>query len=639
MDIPVSWHVYWRNGGDAGEPTRLAWTLPDGVTAGDIQWPVPLKEVDKSSDFSLITYVYKNQVILPVPIMLSKDLPPGPITVKAAAHWMECSDICVMADADSSATLTISGEDKPSASAALIEQWRHKVPQPAAPESVSASWETEGGTNGRPVIISWRTTAAPADFYPYANTNFDVAGDTQKLPSDPGLVRLRKIVKTNDVHWPDHLAGILVGQPDSSQPVAVEADIPITAPVLAAATPVSSGSLVTMLIFAFLGGLILNVMPCVLPIIALKILGFVNQSSEEPGRVRALGLIYGAGVIVSFLVLAALAIGVQKAGGVANWGDVFRHPEVQIGLTILMTLIALNLFGLFEITLGSRTLGAASTLASRQGASGAFFNGVLATVLATPCTAPFLSVALAFAFTQPPSVILLVFLAAGFGLAFPFVLLCLQPKWLKFLPKPGAWMENFKVAMGFPMLATAVWLMWLSATREGDVLWLGLFLVVLALAAWVWGRFVQRGSSHKGLAAGICLVIAAADFGLLLQSRPDSNAIAWKPWSPEAVADAQLAGHPVLVDFTAKSCLTCQINKRSSLEIPSTRAKLTQIGAVALEADFTRQDPAIARELAQFHRGGVPLVLVYSKDPARPPEELPVLLTPSVVSRALDQAR
>jgi thiol:disulfide interchange protein DsbD len=553
---------------------------------------------------------------------------------------MECSDICVPADADVSAALAIAREAKPSPAAPLLEQWRKKVPPAAAPETASASWESGPVTsNARPVIIEWKTNLAEADFYPYADTNFEVAGATETLSTGPPAIVLRKIVKTNDGGWPDRLAGILVGKAGSAEPVAVEVALALKAQAPAAALPPApAGSLALRLVLAFLGGLILNFMPCVLPVIALKILGFVRQSAEQPRRVRHLGMAYGAGVLASFIILAALAVGVKQAGGVPNWGDLFRVPQVQLGLTILVTLIALNLFGLFEITLGARVTGAAGELASRQGYSGAFCNGVLATMLATPCTAPYLAGALAYAFTQPAPMIVLVFVAAGTGFAFPFVLLCWEPRWLKLLPKPGAWMENFKVALGFPMLATAVWLMWLSANGGDQVLWLGLFLVVLALAAWVWGRFVQRGARRKALAAVISLALLAADGALLLQSKPDKDAIPWNVWSLQAVEAAQRAGHPALVDFTAKSCLTCQVNKRSSLEIARTRAKLRQIGAVAFEGDFTRADPAIARELERFHRDGVPLVLVYSWDPSRQPQVLPVLLTPSIVLNALDEA-
>jgi thiol:disulfide interchange protein len=640
MDMPPAWHTYWRNGGDAGEATKITWTLPPGVTAGEIHWPLPQKMVDQIGDSALVTYVYTGEIVLLTPLALAKDLPSGPLQLKASVHWMECSETCVMAEGDVTATLAIGAETKPSPDALLLQQWLQKVPPAAPAGTAAASWDAGPvHTNGRPLLIEWRTNLAPADFYPYGSTNFEVAGLTETLPAAASALRLRKTVKTNEGAWPDRLAGVLVGKVDSASPVGVEVDLPLGA-AAPAAPPAAApgGTLALTLVFAFLGGLILNVMPCVLPIIALKILSFVKQAGEQPGRVRNMGMVYGLGVLVSFLVLAGLAISAQRAGGVANWGDAFRIPQVQVALTILVALIALNLFGVFEITLSARATGAAGELASRPGYSGAFSNGVLATLLATPCTAPFLGAALAFAFTQPPLVIALVFVAAGAGFACPFVLLCCEPRWLKLLPKPGAWMEKFKIALGFPMLGTAVWLMWLSANGGDDVIWLGECLVVLALAAWIWGEFVQRGRRRRGLAMLLSLALLAADGALLLQSRPDKDAIRWNVWSRQAVEAAQRAGHPALVDFTARSCLTCQLNKRSSLEIARTRQKLNQIGAVAFEGDFTRQDPAIATELERFHRDGVPLVLVYSRDTNQEPQVLPVLLTPSIVRDALDEA-
>ncbi|MGD0812918.1 MAG: protein-disulfide reductase DsbD domain-containing protein [Verrucomicrobiota bacterium] len=644
MDMPSPWHTYWRNGGDAGEATEIKWTLPKGVTAGEINWPLPEKEIDTVGDTSLVTYIYTNQVVLLVPLTLDKSLPSGLLTLTASAKWMECSDICVMADKEVSATLAIGDEAKPSPDAAAIGNWRKKVPQPDTNSTTEAHWSSEAPKdNERGLIIQWKAKAIPADFYPYASTNFGVEGMTEILPLTRGGVLLRKIVKKSADEWPKQIEGILVGRIGHFDRFGMEEHLKIQPPV---AAPSRTGSFLAMLILAFVGGLILNVMPCVLPVIALKILGFVNQSMEEPRRVRQLGAVYGSGVLVSFLVLAGMAIAAQRAGGVANWGDAFRNPQFQVILTILMTLIALNLFGVFEITLSGKALGAASELSARPGFPGAFFNGVLATLLATPCTAPFLGVALAFAFTQPPLLTVLVFLAAGLGLAFPFVLLCWNPGLLKLMPKPGAWMEKFKNAMGFPMLATAVWLMWVSSSREDDSLWLGLFLVVLALAAWIWGQFVQRGAHRRTLAAVICLLLLGADYWYVLEGRlqwrsPPQTKMAgidWKTWSAQAVEDARHSGHPVLVDFTAKSCLTCKLNLASSIEIDRTRAKLRQIGAVAFKADYTQQDPAIAQELRRFNTSGVPLVLVYSKDPGQPPQVLPTFLTPAIVLNALDQA-
>ncbi|NBR87946.1 MAG: DUF255 domain-containing protein [Verrucomicrobia bacterium] len=408
---------------------------------------------------------------------------------------------------------------------------------------------------------------------------------------------------------------------------------------------------------AFFGGLILNIMPCVLPVIALKIFGFVNQAKESPARVRQLGLVYCLGVLTSFVVLAGVVIAVQRAGKSALWGMQFQNPIFLVCMVTLVTLVALNLFGLFEVSLGGGALTAASDLARKEGPTGAFFNGVLATALATPCTAPLLAPALGFAFAQPPLLILLLFLAIGAGLALPYLLLTFQPAWLKYLPRPGNWMVHFKHAMGFPMLATAIWLLWVATRifgRDG-ALWLGLFLVVLALAAWIWGEFVQRGGERRGLAMGISLALLAGAYGYALEgqlhwrnpARPaeagaitkhSPEGIDWQPWSLEAVAKARAEGRVVLVDFTADWCFTCKANLKSSLEIPATQQKLKALNAVALLADNTLETPAIAAELKKFGRAGVPMVLVYPRDAKADAILLPTLLTPSLVAEALDQA-
>jgi thiol:disulfide interchange protein DsbD len=411
-----------------------------------------------------------------------------------------------------------------------------------------------------------------------------------------------------------------------------------------------------MLFYAFIGGLILNIMPCVLPVIALKILGFVGEARSEPRRVRKLGLIYALGVLVSFLTLAAIVIGIKAAGHRAGWGMQFGSPIFIVCLTTLVTLVALNLFGVFEVSLSGRTMNAADRLASKHGTTGAFFNGVLATALATPCTAPFLSVALGFAFAQSAPVIVLMFLAVGVGLAAPYVVLSWNPAWLKFLPKPGAWMERFKIAMGFPMLATAVWLFNLAYGDYGKrVLWLGVFLVVVALAAWIFGEFVQRGRARRGLALVIALILLIGGYAYALESqlnwrapitvadttgslRNSPNGINWQQWTPEAIAQARSAGQPVLVDFTADWCLTCQVNKKTSIEIPSVRSKLKEINATTLLGDYTHFPDTITLELNRYDRAGVPLVLVYPKKPDAEPIVLPEILTPSIVLDALDRA-
>jgi thiol:disulfide interchange protein DsbD len=504
------------------------------------------------------------------------------------------------------------------------------------------------------------------DFFPDANDSFEIQAATENVSNTKALFCFRKTVKKFSGDWPNVISGVLVLESGNNNRNGIEVKLPIADKAPAGetssaqaspesrtgGTPVLQQSLWRMLFYAFIGGLILNIMPCVLPVIALKILGFINHGQHEPRRVRALGLIYGLGVLVSFLALAAVVIGVKVAGHHAGWGMQFSSPEFIVVLTTLITLVALNLFGVFEVTLGGRTMSAAGQLTAKQGAVGAFFNGLLATALATPCTAPFLAPALGFAFSQSSSLIVLIFLFVGLGLAAPYVVLSWNPVWLKFLPKPGAWMEKFKIAMGFPMLLTAVWLFNLAAGDYGaNVLWLGVFLVLMAFAAWIFGEFVQRNRAGKGIALIIVLILAVGGYVFALEDqlhwrepmaaatagslKASPDGIDWQPWSPEAVTQARAAGKPVLVDFTADWCLTCQVNKKTSIEIPSVRKKLKDINAVALIGDYTHFPDSITTALNHFNRAGVPLVLVYAKNPDAEPIVLPAILTPEIVLNAL----
>jgi thiol:disulfide interchange protein len=651
LKMPPGWHTYWRNAGDAGAPTEIKWTLPDGVTAGPIQWPIP----EKVKFGDLLTYGYHDDVVLLVPLSAAANAK-GPAELKAEVSWLECEVQCVQGDAEVSATLAIAANAKPSPDASLIESWKAKIPKSGSDIPAKAQWLEGPGGEKRAILIEWtpRDAKSGADFYPYEGKGFAVGAVTEFLPAEGGKIRLKKFVEKFEGDWPSEVAGLLIEKSDANSLQGYETKIAISSqsPIGASGKP---QSLWVMLGFAFLGGLILNIMPCVLPVIALKVVGFVQQSKEAPARVRTLGVIYTLGVLASFLVMAGLVIAVQKTGKSASWGMQFQNPIFVVVMTTLVTLVALNLFGLFEVTLGGRTMQAAGDLASKEGTTGAFFNGVLATALATPCTAPFLAVALGFAFSQPPHIIILMFLVMGFGLASPYLILSWFPQWLKVLPKPGAWMEKFKIAMGFPMLAVAFWLLSLTSSHFGSSgpLWVGLFLVTLALAAWLWGQFVQRGSQRRGLALAISVALIIFGYAYALEKELDwrhpaqlatggvktkKGGIPWAPWTAEAVAQARNAGKVVLVDFTADWCVTCQANKKSSIEITSVRNKLKEIDAVALIGDYTREDPRITEELKRFQRAGVPLVLVYPKNPNAEPIVLPALLTPGIVLDALEKA-
>jgi len=665
LKMEPDWHTYWKNPGEAGMATKITWQLPPGVTAGDIQWPLP----EKLPPAEVTTYGYNDEVVLLVPLKLAADLKPGlALDLKANVSWLECKEECIPGHTAVAARLHTGQGTEVSADATTIDLWKSRTPQAGDSLHARAWWENPANGDKRPLIFEWSAPdkTAQADFFPYANDNYDIQPATENLPAAPGEIRVRKTVQKFSGDWPKQVRGVIVvainGQRqgfDVKVPVSNQA--PPGETISASSENPAGGmpelpakSLWQMLLYAFIGGLILNIMPCVLPVIALKILGFINHARHEPGRVRLLGLVYAAGVLVSFMVLAAVVIGVKAAGRHAGWGMQFGSPVFIVCLTTLITLVALNLFGVFDVTLGGRTLSAAGQLASKPGAPGAFFNGLLATALATPCTAPFLAPALGFAFAQKSSLILLIFLFVGLGLAAPYVVLSWNPVWLRFLPKPGAWMEKFKIAMGFPMLATAVWLFNLAYDYYGkNVLWLGVFLVVVALAAWIFGEFVQRGRSGKSIALVIVLLLLAGDYAFALENQlhwrepvavADSMAtspaspegIDWQPWSPNAVVKAQSEGHPVLVDFTADWCLTCQVNKKLAIEIPSVRQKLKAINAVALAGDYTHFPDNITVELNRY--GRVPLVLIYPKESGAQPIVLPEVLTPGIVLDALNRA-
>lgn len=671
LQMDPGWHTYWKNPGEAGIPTAIKWDLPPGVTPGDIQWPLP----HKLPPADVTTYGYLDEVMLIVPLKLSPDLKPGqPLNLQASLTWLECQDQCIPGKAKVSTTLNLGTETQPSTNATRITSWQQKVPGPLNPAewSLQAYWDKPAEGDGRPLVVTGKYQGIvtkslhldSVDFYPTANDTFAIQPATDLSTAPVNGFELRKTVKKYSGDWPQTIAGVVTIQGNYGAPnydvqltVASAAPVPTSASTSSSAAPATpSQSLLLMMLYAFIGGLILNIMPCVLPVIALKILGFVGEARSQPARVRLLGLTYAVGVLCSFLILASVVIGIKAAGHQAGWGIQFGNPIFVVSLTTLVLLVALNLFGLFEFNLSGRALDSASQLTLKHGYSGAFFNGVLATALATPCTAPFLGYALGFAFAQSAPVILLIFLMVGLGLSAPYVALSWNPAWLKYLPKPGAWMEKFKIAMGFPMLLTMVWLFNLAAGIYGSqVLWLGIFLVLVAFAAWIYGEFVQRGRSHQTLALLVLVGLLTGGYAWLMEGqlhwrdalkldgsavslKDGANGIDWASWTPEAVTAARTAGHPVLVDFTADWCLTCQVNKKTSLEIPSVRAKLKAMNAVALLADYTHAPDNITEELSRHGRAGVPLVLLFPKNPSAPPIVLPEVLTPGIVLSALDRA-
>ena len=635
------WHTYWRNPGDSGTATEIYWALSNGITAGLIQWPVPEKFVDAT--VGLTTYVYHSNVVLLVPLKIAPDAPAGTNEVNALAKWLQCEKSCIPGSNSLRASLIIGTESRMAADTNVFAEAQRRMPSQQLQGTASARWDAPESMAVRPLVIDWSVEAKSADFFPFTNALVAISNKTDVSAGASNVV-LRKLAKSKDGTWPKEVAGLLVREEKGSLE-GYEVSLPLPSSGDGAATASSANvgfqgekkSLAVWLLYAFVGGLILNIMPCVLPVIALKILGFVKQSQDHPKQVRKLGILYTLGVVASFLVLAGIVIGVKAAGQRAGWGMQFSNPQFIVILAVIVTLVALNLFGVFEITLGGGAMGAASEAASKKGSAGAFMNGVLATVLATPCTAPFLGAALGFAFVQPAPVIVLMFVTIALGLALPYLLLSWNPAWLKFLPKPGAWMERFKVAMGFPMLATAIWLFTLTQIFYGKrIWWLGVFLVVVALAAWVYGEFVQRGRKRRTAAVVIVLVLLAVGFAYAVEHKLDwrnPNADAGSStWSPEAVARARAEGHPVVVDFTADWCVTCNTIVKPALESARVQAKLKEANGVLLIADNTKFPPAIAAELEKYGRAGVPMVLVFPRDISKPAIVIPESGFPGTVA-------
>ena len=667
LRMDPGWHTYWQNPGASGMPTTFDWKLPANVTAGDPQWPMPEKLPDKD----LTTYIYTDEVVVLVPLKIAPTAKPERIKIAAKVSWLECAIQCVPGHAEVEADVEIGSTSEPSGDNGTLVAWQAKLPKPAPQGLVHAGWENVTQPERRSFWIEWNAPEhEQADFFPDANENYEVQPEVEDLSASPGQVRIRKQIKKLSGNWPETIPGLLVqGTGAKRSGYLAKLELASTDASVSAgskgtnvgptrATEAGPG-LGQMLLYAFIGGLILNFMPCVLPVIALKILGFVGHGKTDPRRGRFLALVYAAGILVSFLVLAALVLGIKAAGHKAGWGVQFSSPYFLIAMTTLVTLIALNLFGIFEVNLGGRAMDAAAGLSGRQGAAGAFFNGLLATVLATSCTAPFLGAAVGFAFapSQTPLTTIAVFLTVGVGLALPYVVLAWQPGWLRFLPKPGAWMERFRVAMGFPMLAAAVWLLSLVTVYYGDrSWWLAIFLVMIAVGAWIFGEFIQRHAAGRGVAglaiAGILL--AAYFFALenhlrwrepilkdqaVTASERNADGVAWQPWSVAAVEQARREHRSVLVDFTAKWCLTCNTVIKPALESSAVREKLKQLNAVALLGDYTRFPDDITEELTRHNRAGVPLVLVYPPDPSKPPIVLPEALTAGMVVSALDRAQ
>ena len=594
LQMESGWHTYWKNPGDAGLPPKVTWRLPDGFVAGPIEWPAPLRIPAPP----LMSYGYEGEVLLPIVLETPSHLQPGTEVVLAGrANWVECKDVCIPGRAEVELTLPVRAEPLPSpgAGSPFVDARRR---QPASPEG----WGLEAATASGKILVSFKPPSGGAveDAYFFAAEPGTVDHSApQALHPGAPRHRLDVALAANRSEPLRRISGVL-----SAQGSAILVDIPVTE--LAAVPPpptppASTSGLPAALAFAFLGGLILNLMPCVLPVLSLKVLGFMRHAGAHPRQTRIHGLVFAAGVIASFWALAGLLLAFRSMGQHVGWGFQLQSPAFVVFLSFLFFLLALNLFGVFEV--GASLAAVGNVTASKSGLGHSFWNGALATIVATPCTAPFMGSALGYGLSQPAVVSLLIFTALGLGMAAPYVCLSWSPGLLRFLPRPGPWMEGFKQLMGFCMMATVIALLWLFGQQAGvdGIAFLLGALLVAGLGAWVYGR--PSGSPagrvlRVSLSAALLLAGLAIGFG---PARPAATARAavpaegarWEAWSEARVAELRGQGKPVFVDFTAAWCLTCQVNARVALDTREVAERFEREGVVLLKADWTLGDDRI----------------------------------------------
>ncbi len=635
------WHTYWINPGDSGMPTTILWKLPPGTKTGPIQWPAP-KRIPLPP---MMNHGYDGELVLPVEITLPADWPAGQSAKLAArAEWLICKDVCIPGGADltldmpvMAASATPDPKWQPLFDAAFAGMPQGKVPQ--------ADASTAGG-----VITLKLAGVKPLpgrEAYVLAGVEGLVesaAPQTMRQEGDATIVTLA--VTSNLSYTETRISGIAVGFADKALtfdgPLAgkLVAGKGIDEPVAKGPKPVVSGgapapsdlSFALALAFAFGGGLILNLMPCVFPILSLKVLGFARGGSTV--AMRANGLSFAAGVVLSFLALAGMLLALRAAGEAVGWGFQLQSPPVVTFLALLFFVLGLNLSGVFEFrSLLPQSLASAS---HSHPAADSFLSGVLAAVVASPCTAPFMGAALGYAVTQSPWAALAVFGALGVGMAAPYILLTWFPAWLKHLPRPGPWLARFKQFLAFPMYATVVWLAWVLSLQIGPnaIVWLGAALVLIGMGGWMIGQ-TAGGLWRFGAVVVILCGLAAAWPGSETTAAPSAAARkdGWAPWANGDIAALNAAGTPVFVDFTAAWCVTCQVNKKVVLETRTVRDAFAAKSVKLMRADWTRRDPAITAALGEFGRNGVPVYVLYA--PGKAPVILPEILSERIVTEAL----
>ena len=659
LDHMENWHTYWKNPGDAGRATEITWTLPEGVTAGDIVWPTP-KRIELPAD--LVDFGYENEIFLLVPLSIPASYQGESLDITANAQWLECEDICIPGGAVVSLSLPVMDATQITPNEQWVEAF--SLTRASIPTSNVSFDSTFSISEGNLNILVQATEAVFADaseisFIPGEHRVFNYVSP-QEITYQLSSLQLTQEHHPRLSPAPEEITGLLLVTDESGQQISYEIAatpdgisasdlgglLAANAEGITNATAVSEMNLLLVFAFALLGGLILNLMPCVFPVLSLKVLSLASNSKSSQQEKRLHGLAYTAGVIVAFLILASVLLSLQAGGALIGWGFHLQSPWFISLLIFLFFIMGLSMSGVVEF--GTSIMGVGTELQDKEGYTGSFFTGILASVVASPCTAPFMGAALGFAFTQTASIALTVFVALGLGMALPFLLVSFNPTLSKLLPHPGKWMLTFKQILAFPLYATAVWLLWVLGNQTGTD---GMALVIaccvlLAAAAWLYQRRHDIQSAFWRYAnALIILLCLAVTIGVvrspLLETQTIASGIsedaAYEAYSDARLAELRSNGQPVFVNMTASWCITCLVNEKVALNSEAVITALAENNITYLKGDWTNNDPEITEVLRRYETSGVPLYLMYPSNPSLPAEVLPQILTTGVVLDAIER--
>lgn len=645
FDIKDGWQTYWKNPGDAGMAPRIQWTVPDGWTVGELVWPQP----DRFDADGIIGFGYENEMLLMAQITPAKTFAQDSASIKAQVNWLACSDTtCLPGSNQIQASIPVNSSEPQiqTGSAGLFEKIRANIPQNEA----SLKAEQKNGFIELSISESDQGKFEKAEFFPEdtdvinykEGARFNAKGTVFLAASNPSAHQLK---------------GVLVLSSDGKKK-ALEVNIPIQhadqialldKPTIQTA-PINGtefeGGFAMALLFAFAGGMILNLMPCVLPVISLKIFSFVKMAGENRSLILKHGIAFSVGVILSFWVLAGALLALQAYGESVGWGFQLQEPLFVAILASIMFILGLSMFGIMEIGTSLTAL-AGNIKHESKGLTSSFLSGVLATAVATPCTGPFLGSAVGFAVTLPAPLAMLVFTVLGFGMAFPYLLLSAFPSLMRYLPRPGNWMLVFKEIMGFFMMATTLWLLWVFSAQTSNVALMALLVAFffMGIGCWIYGkwgspvktkrtRYISYLFSLGLFAIAIYTFVSATTAPTTHLSAKEQAHEGWETFSPERVAELQAQGIPVFIDFTAKWCLICQAN-HAVLSLEQVADTFEQKGVVKMKADWTKNDPVITEALRKFGRNSVPLYVLYGANEDKTPQILPQVLTTDVVIDSL----